>query len=59
LVTIRFLNEFANEMRLDKELPSISIRMAMAVIGTIPIMALYPFFQKYFVKGISLGGVKG
>ena len=58
LVTIRFLNEFANEMRLDKELPSISIRMAMAVIGTIPIMALYPFFQKYFVKGISLGGVK-
>ncbi|MGI6333326.1 MAG: carbohydrate ABC transporter permease [Saccharofermentanales bacterium] len=59
LVTIRFLNEFANEVRLDKELPSISIRMAMAVIGTIPIMALYPFFQKYFVKGISLGGVKG
>lgn len=59
LVTIRFLNEFANEMRLDMEMPSISIRMAMAVVGTIPILALYPFFQKYFVKGISLGGVKG
>ena len=40
------------------QMPSISIRMAMAVIGVIPIMALYPFFQKVFVAGISLGGVK-
>lgn len=40
------------------ELPSISIRMAIAVIGTIPIMVLYPFFQKAFIAGIALGGVK-
>ena len=40
------------------QMPSNSIRMAMAVIGVIPIMALYPFFQKVFVAGISLGGVK-
>lgn len=40
------------------KLPSNSIRMAMAVVGVIPIMALYPFFQKAFVAGISLGGVK-
>ncbi len=40
------------------ELPGVSIRMAMAVIGVVPIMILYPFFQKYFVKGIALGGVK-
>lgn len=39
-------------------LPSASIRMAMAVIGIVPIMALYPFFQKAFIAGISLGGVK-
>ena len=39
-------------------MPSNSIRMAMAVIGVIPVMALYPFFQKAFVAGISLGGVK-
>ena len=41
-----------------KKMPSTSIRMAMAVIGVIPILAVYPFFQKYFVKGIALGGVK-
>jgi putative aldouronate transport system permease protein len=41
------------------ELPSSSIRMAIAVVGVIPIMILYPFFQKYFVKGITIGAVKG
>ncbi len=40
------------------KLPSTTVRMAIAVIGVVPIMALYPFFQKYFVKGIILGGVK-
>jgi len=39
-------------------LPSTTIRMAIAVVGILPIMAAYPFFQKYFVKGITLGGVK-
>mgnify|MGYP004645764421 FL=1 len=41
-----------------QKMPSTSIRMAMAVIGVIPVLVLYPFFQKYFVKGIALGGVK-
>ena len=40
------------------QMPSNSIRMAMAVVGVIPIMILYPFFQKAFIAGISLGGVK-
>jgi len=39
-------------------MPATTVRMAIAVIGVIPILALYPFFQKYFVKGIVLGGVK-
>lgn len=38
--------------------PSTSIRMAIAVVGIVPMLILYPFFQKYFVKGITLGGVK-
>lgn len=41
------------------QLPSTTARMAIAVIGIIPILIAYPFFQKYFVKGITLGGVKG
>ena len=41
------------------KLPSVSIRMAIAVIGVLPILCIYPFFQKYFVKGIVVGGVKG
>lgn len=40
------------------QFPGISIRMAMAVIGVVPIIVLYPFFQKYFIKGIAIGGVK-
>lgn len=39
-------------------LPSTTVRMAIAVIGVIPIMLLYPVFQKYFVRGIVMGGVK-
>lgn len=41
------------------QMPSVSIRMAISVAGILPIMVLYPFFQKYFVKGIAVGAVKG
>ena len=39
-------------------LPSTTIRMAIATVGIIPIIFIYPFFQRYLVKGITLGGVK-
>ena len=39
-------------------IPSVSVRMAIAVLGVLPILILFPFFQKYIVKGISLGAVK-
>ena len=41
-----------------ENLPSASVQMAIAVIGILPILIAYPFFQKGFVAGISLGGVK-
>jgi len=40
-------------------IPSVGIRMAIAVIGVLPILCIYPLFQKSFVKGIVVGGVKG
>lgn len=40
------------------QLPSTTIRMAIAVVGILPVMIAYPFFQQYFVKGITLGAVK-
>ncbi len=41
------------------DLPSTTIRMAVAVVGILPILILYPFFQKYFAKGLMAGSVKG
>jgi putative aldouronate transport system permease protein len=39
-------------------LPSESARMAIVVVSTLPIALSYPFFQKYFVGGLTIGGVK-
>lgn len=39
--------------------PLETVKMAIAVIGVLPIMVAYPFFQKYYVKGIVIGSVKG
>ncbi len=41
------------------DVPSESVRMAMAVITTGPMLFIMPFFQKYFVRGMQLGSVKG
>lgn len=40
-------------------IPSQSTRMAILVITILPIMVAYPFFQKYFVHGLTVGSVKG
>jgi len=40
-------------------LPSVTIRMAIAVLGVLPMLIAYPFFQKKFVRGIAMGSVKG
>ena len=40
-------------------IPSETIRMAMVMVGVIPIACSYPFFQKYFISGLTIGAVKG
>ena len=62
LLDIRYLQSgFFGDMasELLATMPTDSVIMAIAVIGVIPILFIYPFFQKYYVKGITLGGVKG
>lgn len=41
------------------DLPGTAIRMAMAVIGILPILLVYPFVQKHLVRGVVVGAVKG
>ena len=41
------------------KLPTESVKMATAVVATGPIIFLYPFVQKYFIKGLTVGSVKG
>jgi len=41
------------------QMPRDTVKMAIAVIGSLPILLAYPFFQKYFIKGIMFGAVKG
>ena len=43
----------------DKESVGESVKYGVIVVATIPILAVYPFLQKYFVKGVMIGAVKG
>lgn len=50
---------FAESEKLASEMPLESTKMALVMMAVIPIMCAYPFFQKYFVRGITVGSVKG
>ena len=58
---LRFIKENASRMGGVNvaNLPAETFRMAMAVVTVGPIILAYPFFQKYFVKGLTVGAVKG
>ncbi|HJC58701.1 MAG TPA: carbohydrate ABC transporter permease [Candidatus Eisenbergiella intestinipullorum] len=58
---VQFLKDYASSGMGDfaSSIPSLGVRMAIAVISIVPIMVAYPFFQKSFVRGIVIGGVKG
>lgn len=42
-----------------KQFPSLSVRMAMVIVSAGPMMVVFPFFQRYFVSGITVGSLKG
>lgn len=58
---ITYLTNNASVMSADSSavLPSETMRMAIVVLIVVPIMFSYPFFQKYFISGLTIGAVKG
>jgi putative aldouronate transport system permease protein len=62
LNNIRFLIENASRMQGVvnlSELPAQTFRMAMAVVTIGPIVLAYPFFQRFFIRGLTIGAIKG
>jgi putative aldouronate transport system permease protein len=59
--TISFVTQMGagSGVSLGGDIPTESTKMAMALVVTGPILLLYPFVQRYFVKGLTIGAVKG
>ncbi|PWV97327.1 putative aldouronate transport system permease protein [Paenibacillus cellulosilyticus] len=59
--TISFVTQMGagTGVSLGGDIPTESTKMAMALVVTGPILLLYPFVQRYFVKGLTIGAVKG
>jgi multiple sugar transport system permease protein/putative aldouronate transport system permease protein len=57
--TAALKNTIAGQYVVLDNLPSESLKMATAVMATGPIVLVYPFVQKYFIGGITVGAVKG
>ena len=59
---VDFLRNSSNAaamQRIMPQIPSESMKMALTVVTIGPIVFLYPFLQRYFVKGLMVGAVKG
>ncbi|MGO4538203.1 carbohydrate ABC transporter permease [Paenibacillus sp. 2TAB19] len=61
LADVQYLqqNNLSGQAASITSVPISTVRMAIAVVGVLPLICAYPFFQKYFVKGLTVGAVKG
>ncbi len=60
LDVLQSMNSNSASMNMNiSDIPAESTRMAMAVVVAGPALLIFPFFQKYFVKGLTVGSVKG
>lgn len=55
---ISYLSNTSSLPSASRQIPGVTVRMAIAVLSMVPLMVAFPFFEKYFVKGISIGAVK-
>lgn len=58
----QFIKDFASNMAsysIDLEIPTLSMRYALVVVAAGPMLVIFPFFQKYFTKGLTIGSIKG
>lgn len=55
---ITFLANNSNISMSGRHIPGVTVRMAIAVLSMVPLMLAFPFFERYFVKGIAVGAVK-
>ena len=56
---IQNMAEGSAELREGMEVPTDAVRMALCTVAMGPILIVYPFFQKYFIQGLTVGSVKG
>jgi len=56
---LRDTNSGTVQMMASMDIPAETVRMAMAVVVAGPVLVIFPFFQKYFTKGLTVGSVKG
>lgn len=56
---IRNITEGGAELREGVEIPTDAVRMALCTVAMGPILIVYPFFQRYFIQGLTVGSVKG
>jgi putative aldouronate transport system permease protein len=60
---VEYINNIATELSVDfgstMDVPTETVRFAMAIVAAGPMLFVFPFFQKYFAKGLTIGGVKG
>ncbi|GAB6927755.1 carbohydrate ABC transporter permease [Paenibacillus sp. JCM 10914] len=54
-----YASQFAGSEAGGNQVTPTSIRATMTIVASVPIILVYPFLQKYFVQGMTLGGVKG
>ena len=55
---VSFLSSMSSVSMAGRKVPGVTVRMAIAVLSMVPLMLAFPFFEKYFVKGITVGAVK-